>query len=449
MSEWDAFDRELAESLEELPPPDAAVRAVTPWRDAMDRIVLGLCLNCFTLNFWYLQYILPAAGTVQLYLGLRTLRKNNRWFQAAWYISIWKVFILYINYTLQATPATWAMEKAAENPWAVFLALPTLLLFFCLRQGLRQAASELGRTAERDPLLWTMGWYAVMTALALFWPQPGWPVFLATLYAFYRIVKALYRLTEVLENWGYTVRAALVKVSAKRLKAVCYLSLLVLIVVCALFSNHIRVDGTPVEQNFDSQTTAIQTHLQELGFPEEYLSQLPAAELQKLTEADLCYVHQSDGDPAAQDTVLKTIFVRVAPRTVRTYQFFATENWRSLLRNQVLIDQSDDGVTSDLTAQITWTAGSGAYYTWLTIDSQDYITYFGDTRHTHSATFSYPLFSSQRQGWIASTSAFDEVINDAAFISYRLQSLKQLYPYQDITGFNFHESAYTPSGFYS
>ena len=80
MSEWNEFDRELMETVTDLPPTAGTVRAVTPWRDAMGRILLGLCLTCFSLNFLYLQYLLPAIGTVQLYLGFRTLRGNNRFF---------------------------------------------------------------------------------------------------------------------------------------------------------------------------------------------------------------------------------------------------------------------------------------------------------------------------------------------------------------------------------
>ena len=60
MSQWDDFDCTLATSLSQLPPPDEGMDAVTPWRRAMNQIVSGLCLTCFTLNFLGLQYLLPA-----------------------------------------------------------------------------------------------------------------------------------------------------------------------------------------------------------------------------------------------------------------------------------------------------------------------------------------------------------------------------------------------------
>ena len=55
MTQWDDFDCTLATALSELPPSEETVRDVTPWRTAMDQIILGLCLTCFTLNGWYLQ----------------------------------------------------------------------------------------------------------------------------------------------------------------------------------------------------------------------------------------------------------------------------------------------------------------------------------------------------------------------------------------------------------
>ena len=95
MPEWDTFDREITEALTELPPPEQALREVTPWRDAIHHMILGLCLTCFTLNFWYLQYVLPAVGAVALYLGFRTLRKTNCCFRAGFILAFCKAFLIY------------------------------------------------------------------------------------------------------------------------------------------------------------------------------------------------------------------------------------------------------------------------------------------------------------------------------------------------------------------
>ena len=61
----DAFEALLAQSVDELP-PEEIVADVTPWRRAMERVLFGLALCMVTLNFWCLNYILPAIGTVLL-----------------------------------------------------------------------------------------------------------------------------------------------------------------------------------------------------------------------------------------------------------------------------------------------------------------------------------------------------------------------------------------------
>lgn len=43
----------------------------------MNRILFGMALCAITLNFWCLNYILPAIGTVLLLLGFRTLRRKT------------------------------------------------------------------------------------------------------------------------------------------------------------------------------------------------------------------------------------------------------------------------------------------------------------------------------------------------------------------------------------
>ena len=77
MTQWDDFDCTLATALSELPPSEETVRDVTPWRTAMDQIILGLCLTCFTLNGWYLQQILPAMGSLLTKLGSHTPRTSK------------------------------------------------------------------------------------------------------------------------------------------------------------------------------------------------------------------------------------------------------------------------------------------------------------------------------------------------------------------------------------
>ena len=77
------FDSMLQSSMAELPPDDIAYE-VTPWRKAINRILTGFALGAITLNFLGLNYLLPAIGMILTILGFRTLRKENKWFNACW-----------------------------------------------------------------------------------------------------------------------------------------------------------------------------------------------------------------------------------------------------------------------------------------------------------------------------------------------------------------------------
>ena len=66
------FEAMLEKSVSDLPPDDV-VEEVTPWRRAMNRVLIGIALCAVTLNFWCLNYILPAIGMVLSVLGFLTL----------------------------------------------------------------------------------------------------------------------------------------------------------------------------------------------------------------------------------------------------------------------------------------------------------------------------------------------------------------------------------------
>ena len=58
------LDALLTEELSALPPSDGLVTEITPWRRATNRILVGLALTCITLNFFWLDYLLPTIGVL-------------------------------------------------------------------------------------------------------------------------------------------------------------------------------------------------------------------------------------------------------------------------------------------------------------------------------------------------------------------------------------------------
>lgn len=429
---WDDFDCALATSLSELPPPEETVRTVTPFRSAMGKVVAGLCLTCFTLELWYLQYLLPALGAILTVLGFRSLRNNNRWFKLCWIISIYEAILLYTVFLLSATPF---LESLALIPlWLRGIAAlgMTVLRFLCLWRGLVRAAEEVGQPRQTAaPALWALGWYAVLVLLGVLWPHPGWAVGLAMGIAFVCIVRSLLRLSAALGGWGYAVRAAPVRIGSGKLAAAYLLSVLILAAVFSLASNHLPVESHAVEQTFESaKIAAIRTDLTAMGFPEEWLDLLPEAEIEKLADAEACYVDPDAwGDSTDNGVRYTDIQVQTGWRTFRCYHFFTVNTPRSVLQNQVSLSYDSHAVVSDVAGQILWEQGGALWAGDLTLASDVHSSFLGESS-VYTALFSYPLFTTERQGWCAYSAVFSgDWFYGVTILHYQTQALRNLYPY--------------------
>lgn len=430
---WDDFDCALATSLSELPPPEETVRAVTPFRAAMGKVAAGLCLTCFTLELWYLQYLLPALGTILMVLGLRGLRRNNRWFRICWIVSIYEAILLYSFSLLSATP--FLGELTPLPLWlrgAMALGMAALL-FGCLWRGLGQAAAEVGQPRKAAaPALWALLWYAVLILLGILWPYPGWGVLLLMATAFVCILRALLRLSAALDGWGYAVRAAPVRIGGGKLAAAYLLSLVVLAAALSLASNHLTMESRSIEQTSDSaEIAAIRDNLTALGFPKELLELLPEEEIAKLSEADECYVNlDAWGDSTDNGVRYTDIQVQTGRRTSRCYHFFTVDTPRAVLQNQFRMEPDTHAAVTDVAGQLLWRKEETLYAADLSLQADTSFTFSGDTYDSFSALFSYPFGSVERRGWCAYTASFsDNWLYGVTILRYQTQALRNLYPY--------------------
>lgn len=142
------FEAMLAQSVPDTP-PEEIVAEVTPWRRAMNRILFGMALCAVTLNFWCLNYILPAIGTVLLLLGFRTLRRENRWLGSCFAVTVVRAVYFFatliLNTTiLQSAVFTPAVTTALTAGNAVLL----LALYFCFWRGLLAVQKKAGLPAQ-------------------------------------------------------------------------------------------------------------------------------------------------------------------------------------------------------------------------------------------------------------------------------------------------------------
>ena len=267
------FEAMLARSVPDTP-PEEIVAEVTPWRRAMNRILFGMALCAITLNFWCLNYILPAIGTVLLLLGFRALRRENRWLGGCFAITVVRAayffMTLILNTTiLQSAVFTPAVTTALTAGNAVLL----LALYFCFWRGLLAVQAKAGLPAQAGGALALIVWYALVCVLAAV-QYSGWVVPITMLIGYGFILRSLCRLSGALDEAGYAIAPGPVRVTDRCIVLVIAAVLGIGCTLGYLFGGSYPMDWQPVDASTQAQTAAIRQQLLGLGFPEDVLNDL-------------------------------------------------------------------------------------------------------------------------------------------------------------------------------
>ena len=146
----DEFELRLTQEMADLPPGPGEVQDYNPWQAAMSKLLWGMALTTFRLEFFYLQYLLPLLGAALMYLGYRSLRRENPWFRLCWGLS---GLLLAIHIALDILAATPVMGWIAGNPavnWGLTWPIRgmDLLLLFALWRGSRAAFRTVGEAVS-------------------------------------------------------------------------------------------------------------------------------------------------------------------------------------------------------------------------------------------------------------------------------------------------------------
>lgn len=286
------FDSMLQNGLPELPPDDV-VAEVTPWRRAMNRVLFGLALTVVTLNFWCLNYILPAIGLMLSLLGFRTLRRENGWFKSCYILTIVRAAYFLPTLILNATiyQRTAYSSPLFQGLTALNLAL-NFVLIFCLWQGFKAVQRKAGLPEHAGGAIALMVWYAVVCILALL--QYVGLLAIVLLVAYICMIYSLFKLSKELDEAGYAIQAAPVRVPDWAVTAAIMAALLIGITCAFLFGNRYPMEWTPVEHAEREQTDAIRENLVVLGFPEAILDDLTEDDLMACAGAQRVVVQTLD-----------------------------------------------------------------------------------------------------------------------------------------------------------
>lgn len=269
----DAFEALLAQSVAELP-PEEIVADVTPWRRAMNCILFGMALCAVTLNFWCLNYILPAIGTVLLLLGFRALRQENRWLGGCFAVTVIRAACFFATLILNTTILQSAVfTPAVTTTLTVTNAVLLLALYFCFWRGLLAVQKKAGLPVQAGGALALIVWYALVCVLAAV-QYGGWVVPIAMLIGYGFILRSLFRLSGALDEAGYAIAPGPVRVTDRCIALVLAAVLGIGGALGYLFGSSYRMDWQPADTSKQTQTAAIRQQLLDLGFPEAVLNDL-------------------------------------------------------------------------------------------------------------------------------------------------------------------------------
>ena len=295
MSDDLRFDQLLREDASALPP---AMAEVNPWREAMTLVLWGIGLTTITLNFLYLDMILPALGGILMVLGFRTLRQENAALQWCWRLSIAAAAVRSASFALAALPV-----DGKAIPAYVVVAL-TFALYFCLWRGMVGVSRAAGAERPAAPAAGALViFYAVMCALASM-ELRGWLAVMPLLIVYIVILRNLVKLSRSLADTGYAIHAAPVRLPTAAVLWG-YLGLtLAAVVLAMLLGQRYPMDWQARDDAAQDET--IRAELLDLGFPEQVLNDLTAEEVARMSGAVKVY---TETEPLYEDDVYREVTI--------------------------------------------------------------------------------------------------------------------------------------------
>lgn len=281
--DWESMDEQEFEALLEgsvtQPPPEQVVAEVTPWRLATKRILTGIALTSITLNFFWLNYLLPAIGMALMLLGFRALRRENRWLGLCFGITVFRAVYLYAGLILNST--IW-FSLVSSFPVVYGLSVLNLALTYvqllCLWGGFRAVQRKAGLPPHAGSAVALLIWYGITGLLAVL-RYSGLILPLVMLVCYILILRSLWKLSKELDQAGYAIRPSPVHIEDGIVAVAITILLVGGCLLGWLLGSKYPMDWQAADPAEHSGVEEIKAQLLELGFPDDVLRDLTAEDI--------------------------------------------------------------------------------------------------------------------------------------------------------------------------
>ncbi len=292
MSEEKRVDLELTEQLSDLdltalPEEDQVI--ASPWQHLAGKLVWGVILSTITLNFLYLDVILPAVGVILLVQAFRPLRRENGWLRLCYGLSWVLCAARLVGFASQGTllpeTETYAVLKL---PLGLAVVTVWLVFYFALWRGLLAVGRRAGQEKTSAPgAAMLLVWYGALMVLVLSGAQQlNWFAALLILLIYFLILRSLRKTLHFFEENGYVLQPLRSRVSDRAL-TVLWLAIVALAITLALiFGTRYPMDwqARPTDEQAGHEATI--ENLRALGLPEAMVADLTGEDLAALAGAD-------------------------------------------------------------------------------------------------------------------------------------------------------------------
>ncbi len=356
----DAFEG-LIQSSMPYKPPEEIVEAVTPWKKAFKRVIWGLALNTLTLNFLYLNYILPLVGTILSILGLRTLRNETKWFKAYYILNIIRGVYFVATLSLNAT-----INLIERIPQAVLVATNLIftflnILFFCISLYSVEKKSDI--EPRKLPMIALIIWYAGLAFLAII-NFHGFIIPWVMIIGFIVILVSLNKIAKDIDQIGYTIENAPVKINDGLMTALIVITLVAGIGCGYAFDGSYKMQWEVKDKNEHIEVQQVKTHLLSLGFPEGVLDDMTAEDILSCEGATKVVVYE-EKVPFNDNFRTETVKVQKTPyfSSIEQVNIYEVEEMTLTGIGVCLSEESEGDGDWQLIHHFCWDVNPGFYGT--------------------------------------------------------------------------------------
>lgn len=417
------FDQQMIDQFSELPPPEEEIRNINPWSKPIGFITWGFILTTLHLNFLYLQYILPTIGVILIFLGFRSLRNENKYFKAAWVLSIVKLFLQLGDLVRVTTPLN--IVDYPELAVGIVMLAFQIAMFLTFQAALKEVYKKANKATESAPLLWASLWTVAAFLIALSPLSKSWLAFIPMVICYILIARSLYRIGGELDDAGYVLTNAPVRISNRTFGWTYFLIALATVVICCICYNHLKLE--PQEYQLPKITEARQ-HLLDMEFPAEALQYLSdddvsmisgavnieaSSELMMFDAKEVGH-RETDGsstyvtftyEPGKNNIEATTVYIEMPENVVYVLQYFTWKGGRPVWQDGIQISGESQAEYWQIISSGLFYSKKGTDYTAdfprLVCDSMTQTSMFGISDFVQIVgALSYPFGSEHQGGYV-------------------------------------------------